>query len=114
MKTVVEHSSGQIYYVRTFRPLWIFPWTSSVWREFPFRTCLATISYENKAAAEACHQELIKLLRELDIGEKMREPFQALEEFSKAKVGAGIHSYDTYAGHEVEGKVSVRITPLRK
>ena len=52
MQSVVEHSSGLIFSVKTFRPLWVFPWLASVWRQFPMRTCLATVSYDNKAAAE--------------------------------------------------------------
>ncbi len=114
MLDVIEHRSGQVYSVKTFRPLWIFPWTSSVWRQIPFRTCIATISYSNKAAAEAGHQELVALLRDLAIGEKMREPFDALEAYGQRKKGAGVHSHRIYAGHEVEGKVTVRITPERK
>lgn len=114
MLDVIEHPSGQIYSVKTFRPLWIFPWNSSVWRQFPFQTCIATISYSNKAAAEAGHQELIALLRDLKIGEKMREPFEALEKYGQRKTGTGVHSYRIYPGHKVEGKVTVRVSPERK
>ena len=114
MQTVVEHNSGLIFFVKTFRPLWIFPWHSSVWREFPMRTCMASISYDGKTAAEAGHQELIELLRGLPVGEKMSEPFPAIEAFAKRKTGAGVRSYRIYSGHAVEGKVTVRITPPRK
>lgn len=114
MQSLVNHKSGLIFSVKTFRPLWIFPWNSSVWRQFPMRTCLATVSYENKRAAEAGHKELVALLQELNVGGKMGEPFQAIENYAKKNAGAGVRSCRVYAGHAAEGKVTVKITPERK
>jgi hypothetical protein len=114
MQAVIEHKSGVIFSVKTFRPLWLFPWLSSVWRQFPMRTCVATVSYENKRAAEAGHRELVQLLQALEVGGKMAEPFAAIEEYAKKKTGAGVRSYRIYPGHAAEGKVTVKITPERK
>jgi hypothetical protein len=110
MQKTIEHESGVIFSVKTFRPLWVFPWLSSVWRAFPMSTCIATISYEGKRAAEAGHDELSRLLKGLTIGPKMGEPFAAIEAWAKTKVGAGVRSYRIYPGHEAEGKVSVKIS----
>ena len=113
MVTVIEHDSGLIFSIKTFRPLWIFPWNSSIWRQHPFRTCIATVSYDNKQAAEQGHKELSALLKGLQIGPKMSEPFQAIETFGKRKTGTGVKSYRIYRGHEVEGKVSFEVRPKR-
>jgi hypothetical protein len=114
MQSVIEHKSGVVVSVKTFRPLWVFPWLSSVWRQFPMRTCMATVSYENKRAAEIGHAELTKLLEGLDIGDKMEEPFPAIERYAKKKTGQGVRSYRIYSGHAAEGKVTVKITPERE
>jgi len=114
MQSVVEHSSGLIFSVKTFRPLWVFPWLSSVWRQFPMRTCIATVSYGNKAAAEAGHQELTALVQGLQVGGKMGEPFQAIEAYAKKKTGTGVRSYRVYPGHALEGKVTVKVSPERR
>lgn len=108
MQSVFQHSSGLIFSVKTFRPLWVFPWMSSVWRQFPFKTCIATVSYEDKAAAKVGHEEVTALLEDLEIGSEMREPFQAIEAYVKKKTGA-VRSYRMYPGHAVEGKVTVKI-----
>ena len=113
MVTVIEHNSGLLLSIKTFRPLWIFPWNSSIWRQFPFRTCIATVSYDDKEAAEAGHKELAALLQGLKIGPKMSELFQAVEAFGKTKTGAGVKSYHIYPGHAVEGKVTVEVKPKR-
>ncbi len=114
MQTVIEHDSGLVFSVKTFRPLWIFPWISSVWRQFPMRTCIATVSYDNKAAAEAGHKDLGALLKALKVGGKMGEPFQAIETYGKQKTGAGVRSARVYPGHALEGKMTVKVTPERK
>jgi hypothetical protein len=113
MRAVIEHESGLILSIKTFRPLWVFPWLSSIWRQFPMATCLATISYEDRTAAERGHAELERLLKGLKIGPKMSEPFQAIESFAKKKSGAGVRSYRIYKGHAVEGKVSVEVEKRR-
>src|SRR5690348_14971265 len=76
MQDTLEHESGLIFSIKTFRPLWIFPWLSSVWRQFPFATCIATVSYNNERAAEEGHQELIALLRRTTISSDMSEAFK--------------------------------------
>ena len=48
MHKTIEHESGVIFSVKTFRPLWVFPWLSSVWRALPMSTCIGTIRYEGK------------------------------------------------------------------
>ena len=113
MLTVIEHKSGLILSIKTFRPLWIFPWHSSVWRQFPFRTCIATIRYEDKRAAEVSHKELAALVQGLKIGPEISEVFQAVETFAKAKSGSGVKSFRIYPGHEVERKVTIEVTPKR-
>ena len=113
MLTVIEHKSGLILSIKTFRPLWIFPWHSSIWRQFPLRTCIGTVRYDGKRAAEVGHKELAALLKDLKIGPDMSELFQAIEAFGKRKTGAGVKSYRIYPGHAVEGKVTVEVTPRR-
>ncbi len=113
MQDVIEHPSGLVLSATTFRPLWIFPWTCSIWRQFPLRTSIATVAFQNKPAAEAGHRELVTLLRDLKIGPEMSELFQAVEAYAKDKTGNGVKSYRIYPGHEVEGKVKVKISPKR-
>jgi hypothetical protein len=113
MLTVIQHASGLVLSIKTFRPLLIFAWHSSVWRQFPFRTCLATVRYDDKRTAEAGHNELAALLQGLRIGPEMSEPFQVIEAFCKAKTGAGVKTYRIYPGHGVEGRVTVEVTPKR-
>ena len=112
MLTIIEHESGPVYSVKTFRPLLIFPWNSSVWRVSPFATCIATISYDHKRAAATGHQELVALLNKLKIGPDMSEPFKAMETYGKSRTGTGVKSYRVYSGHAVEGKVKVETKPL--
>lgn len=113
MQDVIQHSSGIVLSARTFRPLWIFPWTCSVWRQFPLRTGIATIAFVNKQAAQQGHSEIVKLLGELQLSPDMQELFTALESYAKRQSEHGVKSYRIYAGHEVEGKVQVEITPER-
>jgi hypothetical protein len=113
MLTAFEHKSGLIFSIKTFRPLWVFSWHSSIWRQFPFRTCIATIRYNNKMSARAGHKELTLLLQDLEIGPRMAEPFQAIESFGKAKTNSGVKSYRIYPGHVAEGKLIVKVTPKR-
>ena len=114
MWSVIQHDSGQIYSIKTFRPLLIFPWTSSIWRQSPFRTAIATVSYPSKAAAEQGHEELEKLIKALKIGPKMDEPFGAIDAFARKRAGDTVKSHRIYSGHDVEGKVSVQIESSRK
>jgi hypothetical protein len=113
MQKVIQHPHGSVYSIKTFRPLLIFPWTSSIWRQFPFRTAIATVAYTSKKAAEAGHNELAALLEGLEVGPKIKEPFQAIESYAKKKTGAGVKSYRIYPGHSVEGKVSVEVKSKR-
>lgn len=113
MLTLIEHKSGLIFSIKTFRPLWIFPWHSSIWRQFPFQTCIATVRYNNKLDAETGHKELAALLRSLEIGEEMKEPFQAVEVFCKSRTTTGVKSYRIYPGHAVEGDLSVEVNLKR-
>jgi hypothetical protein len=86
---------------------------SSIWRQFPFRTCIATIRYHDKRSAEACHKELTALLKGMEIGPEMREPFHVIEAFCRAKTGSRVKSYRIYPGHVVEGSVTIQVTPER-
>jgi hypothetical protein len=78
------------------------------------RTCIATVSYGHAAAAETGHKEITTLLKSLEIGGKMSEPFDAIEAYAKKKTGTGVRSYRVYSGHAVEGKVTVKVSPERK
>ena len=106
MIDAIEHPSGLVLSVKTFRPLLIFPWTSSIWRQSPFATAIATVAFKGKAAAESGHRQLVELLRDLKISPDMHEPFGAIEAFAKANAER-VKSYRVYPGHEVEGKVKV-------
>jgi hypothetical protein len=114
MQTVIEHKSGQVYSIKTFRPLWILPWFSSIWRQFPLRTWIATLKYENKAAAKKGHEALAAMLRDLQIGPKMSEPFEAIEAFAKNRAESGVKGYRISEGHAIEGKASVVIDAKRE
>ncbi len=113
MQDIIEHPSGLVLSAKTFRPLWIFPWTCSIWRQFPLRTAIATVAFQNKPAAEVGHRELVALLQNLKIGPKMSELFPAIEAYAKDKAGNGVKSHRIYPGHEIEGKVTVKISPQR-
>ena len=108
----IKNPSGIEISVKTFRPLLIFPWTSSVWRQFPFRTAIATVMFNDKPAAQRGHRELVDLLKNLKVGPKMHELFEAVEEYAKANEEM-VRSYRIYPGHKVEGKVSVEIAEKR-
>jgi len=109
MLDVIQHSSGIVVSVKTFRPLLIFPWTASIWRVFPFRTAIATVAFKGRAAAERGHHELVERVRVLTIGEEMSELFSAIEQYAKENSDI-VKSFRVYAGHAVEGKVKVRIS----
>jgi hypothetical protein len=112
MLDVIKHSSGIVISVKTFKPLLIFPWTCAIWRQFPFRTAVATIAFRSKMAAADGHRQVVALLRNLTIGPDMRELFVAIENYVKAN-SAGVKSFRVYPGHEVEGKVAIKITEKR-
>lgn len=109
MQDVIEHPSGLVLSVKTFRPLLIFPWTSAVWRQSPFRTAIATVAYRNKAAAQSGHDDLTRLLRNLQVAPDMSNLFSAVEEYAQQHLDGAVKSYRLYAGHEVEGRVEVRV-----
>jgi hypothetical protein len=109
MVDVIQHSSGIVLSVKTFRPLLIFPWTSSIWRQSPFATAIATVAFKGKRGAESGHRQLVQLLRDLKISSDMHEPFGAVESFAKANPEI-VKSYRVYPGHAVEGKVKVEIS----
>lgn len=111
MMDVVNHASGVVFSVRTFRPLWVFPWHSSVWRQFPMRNCLAVYKYPDKATSEIGHRELTKLLAELDFGEKLGEVARALEQYAKSNEDGKVASYRLVESVEEASKMRVRITP---
>ena len=79
MQSVIQKQSGLVFSIKTFRPLWVFPWTSSIWRQIPMATCIGTVMYRDRQAAEAGHQDLCAILNDLKIGPAMREPFAAVE-----------------------------------
>ena len=109
MVDVIEHPSGVVLSVKTFRPLLIFPWTSSVWRQSPFATAIATVAFKGKPGAESGHRQLVQLLRNLKISPDMHEPFTAVESFATAHPEI-VKSYRVYPGHAVEGKVRVEVS----
>lgn len=109
MLDVIEHPSGLILSVKTFRPLWIFPWTSSIWRQFPLRTSVGTIMFNDKAAAEKGHHEIVALFRKLTIQPDMGNLFTAVEEYAQSNTGKGVKSVRVDRGHAIEGKVTVEI-----
>jgi len=112
MLDFIKNPSGIEISVKTFRPLLIFPWTSSIWRQFPFKTSIATVMFKDKVAAVRGHRELVELLKNLKVGPKMGEVFGAVEEYAKANEEL-VRSYRIYPGHKVEGKVSVEIAEKR-
>jgi hypothetical protein len=113
MQTFIKHPQGIEISVRTFRPLLIFPWTSSIWRQFPLKTAMATVMYKDRTAAVGGHRDIVELLAKVKCGPKISERlFEAVEEYAKANDGS-VRSYRIYAGHEAEGKVSVEISEKR-
>ncbi len=99
--------------LKTFRPLLIFPWTCSIWRQSPFKTAIATVMFKNKPAAERGHRELVELLAAgVKVGPKAPELFDAVEEYAKAN-NELVRSYRIYPEHKVEGRVSVEISEKR-
>lgn len=109
MQDIIEHPAGVVLSARTFRPLWIFPWTCSIWRQHPFRTSIATVSFDNKQAAEKGHQAIVRLLHDLELSPDMSELFSAIETYAKQNSGQGVKSYRICEGHEVEGKVQIQV-----
>ena len=99
----VELTSGIKLSVKTFRPLWVFPWTCSVWRQFPMQGSIATIAFDHRAAAQAGHAEVVKLLRELDTGPDMSELFDALESYARAAKDKGVRSSRIYRREALSG-----------
>lgn len=113
MQDFIKHPQGIQISVRTFRPLMIFPWTSSIWRQFPLKTAIATVMFKDKTAAARGHRDIVELLAKVKSGPKISERlFEALEEYAKANEEL-VRSYRIYAGHEAEGKVSVEISEKR-
>jgi hypothetical protein len=108
MVDVIQHRSGIVVSVKTFRPLLIFPWTASIWRQFPFAAAIATVAFKGRDAAQRGHRQLVELLRGLDHAD-MHELFGAVEAFAKAN-GDIVKSYRVYPGHAVEGKVKMKIS----
>ena len=107
-----KNAGGIELSVRTFRPLLVFPWTSSIWRQFPFRTAIGTVMFKDKAGAQRGHREIVELLKEVKVGPKMRELFEAVEGYAKENEEI-VRSFRIYPGHGVEGKVSVEIAERR-
>jgi hypothetical protein len=103
---VIQHPSGIVLSVKTFRPLRIFPWTASIWRQLPFATAMATVAFKGRDVAETGHRRLVELLRSLTLSPDMHELFSAVEAFAKSN-GQIVKSYRIYPGHAVEGKVTV-------
>jgi|SRR5690349_8489047 len=112
MRDYIKNPSGIEISVMTFRPLLIFPWTSSIWRQFPFKTAIATVMFKDKTAAQRGHRELVELLKNVKVGPKMRELFEAVEQYAKDNEEL-VRSYRIYPGHKVEGKVAVEISEKR-
>jgi hypothetical protein len=63
-------------------------------------TCIATLSYENKFAAESSQKDLVALLQALDAEREMDDPVQAIELYAKKKRGAGVRSYRVFSLNE--------------
>ncbi len=113
MLDVIEHPSGLILSAKTFRPLFIFPWTCSIWRQAPFRTGISTVAFINKAAAKTGHREIVQILRQLNIKPDMSNVFTAIEDYAKENSNDGVKSYRIYSGHAVEGKISLKVEAPR-
>ena len=96
MVDLIEHSSGVVLSVKTFRPLLIFPWTSSIWRQSPSPTAVATVAFRGKPDAESGHRQIVRLLRDLKISPDLHEALAAIESFAKANE-AIVKSYRLYA-----------------
>ena len=95
MVDLIEHSSGVVLSVKTFRPLLIFPWTSSIWRQSPSPMAVATVAFKDKPGAESGHRQIVQLLRDLKISPDLHEAHAAIESFVKAS-GEIVKSYRVY------------------
>jgi hypothetical protein len=115
MFNAIDHNSSLIFSVKTFRPLWIFSWVSSVWRQFPMRNSLATIMYRNKNAAMEGHNALTKLLTDLDFRDhksgavNMGDVIRVLEKYAKEHQDRGVKSYRIWTPNEMENKMNVKV-----
>jgi hypothetical protein len=96
MESVIQHASGFIFSVKTFRPFWVLPWYSSIWRQFPMSACVATIRYDNKSAAAVGHNALTELLERLPGNCQMPEVYREIERYLTKKKGTGVRSWQVY------------------
>ncbi len=119
MLDVVNHNGSLIFSVKTFRPLWILPWHTSVWRQLPMRTSMATMKFRNENATAAGHRELTRMLTDLDFvagGTKivrMADVVSALEQFANNESN-GVKSYRIWGLNELEKKINVRLQEKRR
>ena len=111
MLDLIELPGGVVLSVKTFRPLWVFPWTSAVWRQAPFRTAIGTVAYKGRSEAKQAHKELAVMLKTLELSPDMSNLFTAVESFAQQRTSQGVKSYRVCAGHEVEGRVSIKVQP---
>ena len=95
MLDIIDHPSGVVLSVKTFRPLLIFPWTASVWRRSPSPVGVATVAFKGKPGAEAGHRQIVNLLRGVKISPDLHEAHAAIESFAKAS-GEIVKSYRVY------------------
>ena len=109
MEDLIERPSGLVLSAKTFKPLLIFSWTCSIWRQMPFRTAIATIAFKGKSDAETGHREIVDLLWKLEIKPDMSNVFTVLKEYATQRQGAGVKSFRIYPGSEVEGKITMSV-----
>lgn len=96
MWELIQRDSGQIYSLRTFRRFWFFTWTSTIYRQYPVRACIAKVEYTNRAAAEEGHRELKKLLRARKLDAAMSDALESIVAFAKERAGQGVVAHQIF------------------
>ncbi len=112
MFDTVQRSGGETLTVKTFRPLLIFPWTASIWRQKPMRACIATIRFVDKKSALKGHDALVELLQSPAIGVNMAAPYGPLEAWAKQQQGDLVKTYRMYEGGLDGGAGEAEITRM--
>lgn len=110
MLNVIDHHKGLKFSIKTFRPLWMFPWHSSIWRQFPMRNCLAVLKWKSKSLAESGHTDLTDFLSKLEFGEQMASIHDALEKKAKELTETGkVASYRLTESRDQANKMQIRV-----
>jgi hypothetical protein len=110
----INHRSGLIFSVKTFRPLWIWPWHSSIWRQFPMRNCLVVLKWRSKTDAGVGHDAIIAHLKKLDFNEQMVAVHDALEKMaSELHASGSVARYRFTETRDQAAKMRIRIEGAR-